>query len=317
MTTQQQILDFYATPGPMTSGGKYSALLKELPNDVRALVRVVQGLTVHEYVALDFYGFAIPGKRREESHIRLLEGMLDRLLAMDAQPLSVARPVEKRIVGVCHHFMLLLVATLRAKGIPARGRYGFGSYFNPGFFEDHSVCEYWNAAAARWVLVDPQFDEIWQRELKIEHDILDVPRDRLVTAGEIWTRCSKGEADPSKFGIFKGDLRGLWFIAGDIVRDLAALNKLEMLQWDVWGSMPRPNETLQHDQLAFFDRLAQLSRQPDASFDELRKIYAEDDRLHVPSTVFNAVLNRPEVILTAPPVDSEILPRSDKPKKRA
>ena len=39
-----------------------------------------------------------------------------------------------------------------------------------------------------------------------------------------------------------------------------------------------------------------FSRDSDASFDELRKLYAENDRLHVPATVFNAALNRPELL---------------------
>src|SRR5256886_10418127 len=53
------------------------------------------------------------------------------------------------------------------------------SYFNPGFFEDHVVCEYWNAAEQRWVLVDPQLDEVWRKKLKLENNCLDFPRDRL------------------------------------------------------------------------------------------------------------------------------------------
>ena len=78
-------------------------------------------------------------QRKSESHIRRIDQMLNRLLAQDAQPLTVARPPEKRLVGVCHHFTLFLVSMLRAKGVPARARFGFGSYFNPGYFEDHSV----------------------------------------------------------------------------------------------------------------------------------------------------------------------------------
>jgi hypothetical protein len=123
-----------------------------------------------------------------------------------------------------------------------------------------------------------------------------VPPDRFLIAADAWAQCRAGDADPSKFGIFKGDLRGLWFIAGSLVHDVAALNKMEMLQWDVWGAMPRPNEPLQDDQLAFFDRLAALTRAPDSSFAELRNLYEQDDRLRLPATVFNAVLNRPEAI---------------------
>jgi len=46
-----------------------------------------------------------------------------------------------------------------------------------------------------------------------------------------------------------------------------------------------------------FDRLAELTRDPDAAFAELTAAYAGDARLHVPATVYNAVLNRPEPVL--------------------
>jgi hypothetical protein len=292
----QRILDFYAEPTTLTSAQEYASLLAELPDDVEKLTHIVQGLAIHEYAARDFYGVEVPDDRKSESHFRSLERMLEQILAINDQPLSIARPPDQRLFGVCHHFALLLVAILRAKGIAARVRFGFGSYFNPGFFEDHSLCEYWNLDEARWVLVDPQFDEVWCRELHIEHDVLDVPRDHFLTAGEAWASCQAGQNDPAQFGIFKGDLRGLWFVAGSLVRDLAALNKQELLQWDTWGAMPRRDEVLQGHRLTFFDRVAALSRAPDASFDELRALYQADERLRVPTTVFNAVLNQTEVI---------------------
>ena len=72
------------------------------------------------------------------------------------------------------------------------------------------------------------------------------------------------KTDPAKFGIGFVNLRGLWYIAGNLVRDVAALNKMEMLPWDVWGAQSRPDEELNDDQLAFFDRIAALTREPDA-----------------------------------------------------
>jgi hypothetical protein len=271
-------------------------LLTELPDDVEKLTHIVQGLAIHEYAARDFYGVEVSDERKRESHLRSVERMLEQIVALDDRPLSVARPPAQRLVGVCHHFALLLVAMLRAKGVPARVRFGFGSYFNPGFFEDHSLCEYWNLDEARWVLVDPQFDEVWCRELNIEHEVLNVPRGHFLTAGDAWASCQAGQNDSAHFGTFKGDLRGLWFVAGSLVRDLAALNKQELLQWDTWGAMPRRDEALQGPSLTFFDRVAALSRNPDAAFDELRTLYETDARLRVPTTVFNALLNRPETI---------------------
>jgi hypothetical protein len=92
------------------------------------------------------------------------------------------------------------------------------------------------------------------------------------------------------------NLAGYWWIAANLLRDVAALNNMEMLPWDVWGAMPRPDEPIDDERLALFDRLAELTRDPDTAFAELTAAYA-DDRLRVPDTVYNAVLNRSEPVL--------------------
>jgi hypothetical protein len=279
----------------MTTAVRYAARLSTLPGDVAALARVAQGLAIHEYTA-SAYGVTIPEIRKSESSIRSLDRMLDRLLAEDTRPLTEARPPEKRLVGVCNHFAVLMVGMLRAKGVPARARWGFGAYFNPPFFEDHVLGEYWSSDESRWVRVDAQLDEVFRKVAKLDFDPLDVPPDRFVIAGDAWGLCRAGQADPSKFGIFKGDLRGLWFIGCSLIKDVAALNKMEMLPWDVWGAMPAPGTQLHEDQLRYFDRLAALTRAPDTFFEELRRLYESDDRLRVPAMVFNAMLERHQVV---------------------
>ena len=102
--------------------------------------------------------------------------------------------------------------------------------------------------------------------------------------------CRDGRADAAAFGIL--DLHGLWFIAGNVIRDVAALNNHEMLPWDVWGAMAQSDAALD---LPFFDRLAELSHAPDEHHDELRAVY-QDKRIAVPGTVFNAVLNRSDPV---------------------
>ena len=293
MTTRQEILNFYTSLVAIPSGSKYASTFNELPSDVASLARVVQGLLLHEHAA-PAYGVALSDERRGESHIRSVERMLDRLLVRNSQPLAITRPVDARLVGVCRHFTVLLVAMLRAQGVPARARCGFGSYFNPGHFYDHWVCEYWNTAQERWIRVDAQLDDVQRAVLKVDFDVLDVPHDRFIIAGDAWAQYRACEADPAKFGIF--DMCGVWFIAGNVIRDVAALNNMEMLPWDVWGAMPQPDGSLHNDQLEFFDRLAAITRAPDSSFVELRTLYAEDDCLRVPASVFNARLNRPESV---------------------
>ena len=117
-----------------------------------------------------------------------------------------------------------------------------------------------------------------------------------MVAGDAWARCRKGEADPTKFGIEFVNLRGLWYIAGNVVRDIAALNKVELLPWDIWGAQPRPDEELNDDQLTFFDQISALTHEPDTSFDELRRLFESDNRLRVPAVVFNSLRNQSEEI---------------------
>jgi hypothetical protein len=288
-------LDFYAEPATMSGAGHHTQALAKLPDDVGALAEIIQGLAIHQYMA-EAYGFKVPEARKAESHLRHADGILDRIVALDDRPLMAARPPEKRVVGVCHHFALLMTALLRAKGIPARYRCGFGAFFNPPYFEDHVLCEYWNAAQARWVQVDPQLDAVWRGALKYKFDPLDVPRDQFLQTADAWTLCRSGKADPARFGIFVGDLRGLWFVAASLIRDAAALAKVEMLPWDCWGIMPHPGQELDAGQLAFFDRLAALTADPDRSHQALRALCEKDERVRVPKTVFNALLNRPEPV---------------------
>ena len=83
-------------------------------------------------------------------------------------------------------------------------------------------------------------------------------------------------------------------MAVSVIRDLAALCKVETLPWDVWGAMPQPGATLDGSQHAYFDRLVALAFDPDANLDELRQLYEDDAGLRVPLIVVNALLQRPE-----------------------
>ena len=89
-------------------------------------------------------------------------------------------------------------------------------------------------------------------------------------------------------------MRGLWFVAGNVLRDFASLNNEEMLPWDVWGPMSATDAELTPDKLALFDRLAALTLDVDRRFAELRALYNGDATLRVPAEVFNADRKRNE-----------------------
>jgi Transglutaminase-like superfamily len=292
-----RMLEYYASQSAFSTPGRHAALFDALPSEPAGIARAVQGLVIYEHVAEPFYGCPLPAERGAESHIRPLERMIGAILALDGRPLDVPRQPERRLVGICRHFMLLAVAIFRHHGVPARGRGGFGAYFNPGKFEDHWVCEYWKADEGRWALLDAQFDEVFIRNLAIRHDVLDLPRRQFLSAPDAWRECRGGELDPDLFGIEFSRLRGRWFIAGSLVRDLATLNGCEVLPWDIWGAQPNRNAALSADELAFFDEIASLTADPDANFEVLRRRFAEDANLRLPETVFNALRRREERLL--------------------
>jgi len=277
-------LHYFATPGPMTTPGPYADLFDPLPTDIGALCRVVQGLMIHVFWAKR-YGVELDEARREEVQLRPVDQKLERIMALDSRPLTESRPPETRLVGNCRDFSVLLTAMLRHQGVPARARCGFGRYFLPNHFEDHWVGEYWNTAEERWVLVDAQLDALQQGVLEPPFDPLDVPRDQFITGGQAWQMCRAGEADPETFGIH--DMHGLWFVRGNFVRDVAALNKVELLPWDLWGLayVEGGDEALSAADRAALDEMAVLTAGDAPQFDRVRQLYEGDDRWRVPPVI--------------------------------
>ena len=88
-------------------------------------------------------------------------------------------------------------------------------------------------------------------------------------------------------------MHGLWFIAGNVIRDVAALNNREMLPWDVWGA--HDPDRCRDSTCPSSTSSPRSSHAPDRHFGELRAAY-KDKRVAVPGTVFNAVLNRPDPV---------------------
>lgn len=283
-------LSFFTEPGVMTDPGRYAELLDTLPRDIPSLCSAVQGLMIHVFWA-ERYGVTLPAERKAEVQLRSVREKLERILRLDPAPLTVKRQPERRLVGNCRDFSLMLTAILRRQGVPARARCGFGRYFIPGHYEDHWACEYWNAAENRWVLVDAQLDELQRGVLGIQFDPADVPRGRFVTGGKAWRLCRSGEADPDTFGIF--EMKGLWFVRGDFVRDVASINGMELLPWDSWGLADLPDDRLTADDISLLDRTAVLAEDDVPDFASLRRLYLEEPRLSVPPVITSYVDGRP------------------------
>ncbi|CAM3792153.1 transglutaminase domain-containing protein [Kibdelosporangium persicum] len=274
----------------LTSPGRNAGLFDALPQDIEGLTAVGHGLLIHEHLA-HFYDVELSEQDRETVHIRPVEELLSAIVGEDDRPLGVARSPGERTAANCRHFTVLLVSILQSRGISARARCGFGSYFTEGSHEDHWVCEYWNGS--RWVLVDSQIDDVQKEKFPIDFDVTDVPRDKFLTAGTAWQLCRAGEKDPDTFGLSFLNETGYWWIAGNMMRDAAALLGTPLLPWDAWGIMPEPADPVD---MAFFDHLATLTEHPGAPTDELKRLLAHDERIRVPAKVLNTARHREEAI---------------------
>lgn len=274
-------LAYYAEHGTISDPASFARQLQKLPSDISPLCGIVQGLLIHVFWA-ERYGEKISQERKAEVGIRHVETILEKIQRIDGGPITESRPLDKRFVGNCRTFSVLLTAMLRSQGIPARARCGFGRYFTKGWFEDHWVCEYWNQDQSRWIMVDAQLDEFQCRALKVKFDPLDVPRDRFIVGGKAWLSCRNDETHPDKFGIF--DMRGLWFIRGNLVRDVASLNKVELLPWDGWGLIDHEDSDISSEELTFLDNVALMTFDK-VDFFGIQEAYETSEGLAVPQVI--------------------------------
>jgi hypothetical protein len=291
-----EVLANYTQPGPLTDAGAHLDALLALPSDLPSLLAAVQGVLVHQDLA-NVYGFAMPDERRVTAHFRSTEPILGRILEEDPRPLTEPRTPDRRIACTCRTFSLIAVAAMRAHGIPARARCGFGNYFDPGWHIDHWVAERWNGK--EWILSDAQMDPLLTKTIGFDFDPADVPRDRFVVGGQAWIQYRAGELDPNKCGLTIPGEQGAWWIASNLIRDVAALANLELLPWDVWGRMPEPEDAIDADLTALLDDLAAVTADPDTAAGA-RARYEADDRIRVPEQVRNAVRRTAEPVT---PVD--------------
>ena len=92
---------------------------------------------------------------------------------------------------------------------------------------------------------------------------------------------SETHCDPDDFGTYR-DLKGLWFIRDNMIRDLLCLNKIEVFPWDYWGIMSGKRSDPSRDELAALDRIAEVTQAEDPSLSEVRALYETVGCLHTP-----------------------------------
>lgn len=277
----------YATQSPVTDPGDLAGRLDAVSGDLAALQQAARQLVFHYRGDGDFAENGIAAERIAEIDTRYADRMFERLFALHDVPLGSERLPRQRLVGCCRDFTVLFLAIARHKGVPARARVGFATYFTAGWNVDHEIAEVWDAAERRWRLVDPELHEGHRDPTDgAVIDPLDVPADRFIVAPRAWLTCRAGEADPSRFVVDPGlgipQTRGWPYLVHNLLHDLAALNKQEMVLWDSWGLAERSD--LSAEQLDVLDRVAEIMVSGTATVEDLREICSRAE-LRAPSVI--------------------------------
>ncbi len=266
----------YATPGPFTRlDGVPATMLETVADDPVGICWSVHGLVIQPTEA---QAMSLPEGRFATNQTRSATDLVRALLTLDPRPLTMSRSPERRVIGTCRHFAVLSCALLRHRGIRARVRCGFATYFQPEQGVDHWITEYWDQDADQWVRVDSEI---------LGGTVLEHPErltaDEFLSGGEAWQAFRRGQIDASMFGVYGTENWGPAEIRGNVVKDLAALNKVEMLPWDEWGRMTEAYDGKtgpDYDEL--LDTLASACASDDSA--AIAALYS-DDALQVPTDV--------------------------------
>jgi Transglutaminase-like superfamily len=280
---QDLVVNPWCPQSAVTRVGAFGPAIDESPSDLFGLRATSRELVAHYLGASDGTSGPITGERLQEVDARYAEIMFARLLELGAPTLSRKRAPEERIAGCCRDFAALFVAMARHKGIPARVRVGYATYFRPGWYLDHVIAEIWDCDTKRWRLIEPEIGEAMVA--KARFDPLDVPADRFVTGPRAWLAARSGQIDPQLF-VVASDVqvpytRSWLSLRHHLVQDLAALNKLEMLVWDQWGILNEEGPLLHAEML---DQLARVTADPNCSMEEVVE-WSQREGLRVPPTV--------------------------------
>ena len=306
------VLEYYKKSNPLSDIKRYSDKIQVRPNDVGALVKFTQNIIIHD-MWLERYGVKLSPDRVCQQSTPSMEDILELALQLKPGPFSMERSPSEKVIACCREYTTLLCALLRMMDIPARARCGFATYLaKDGYYEDHWICEFWNGT--RWQMIDPQIDDFQlnsirtyantnkdvrsgYREMLLSLDPMDLKENDFISSAKAWRECRNQQANPITFGISADpkmyklkSLYGMWFIRGNLLRDFAALNKVELLPflsglernndyWSSWRLISMKDEELTSYDWELMDHIAVMIANPDQYFEEIMETYQKHEDL--------------------------------------
>lgn len=254
---------YYLRHTSNTDPGRYGYLFDSLGDDIDVLFQAARHVVEHHG---GLNAARIGPHRLAEMDVYRVEDLLGKVAAHGVRDLREDVPLEHKTIGNCVNISKVACGMLRHKGIPARIRYAYCTYFYPRLAHEQTLVEYWLDEQGRWLRGDASMNwpVLRARKIDVEIDFRDVAEHLSKPVAKVWQACRRGEDRFDRYGNY--NRVGMGHVAQKMLHDLACLNQVEMMPWDFgapatffWTSRPL-------DSLAF-DALAE--QMAGASWDEL------------------------------------------------
>lgn len=277
-------LRFWSSQSPISDPGRAADAMRSLPAEPDVLTEISSQLVFHYRADGDWEANGIDADRAEEINLCYAADIFERLLELDPS-LSSERPPVRRVLGCCRDFSTLYASMLRQQGTACRCRVGFASYFDPGWWVDHVAVEVWEGE--RWRMIDPELRATFSAFDGGAMDRLDLRPDRFLTGSQAWVEARAGRLDPARVVVYPllevPQTRGWPQLAHNLVHDIAALNRIELLLWQDWGAS-LVGDPLAPEVAAVLDQAAGATSRSDVTPAVVQQ-WAGHELFRVPETV--------------------------------
>lgn len=275
-------LNYYRQQSVFTDPGEFAALWDAVTPSIVDMKAAITPLLFHYRGDGDWIENGIAQERMAEASLRYTTDMLSCISAISSIEAGADRKPHERMVGCCRDWALLFVSLARHHGFATRSRVGFSAYFMDGWWIDHTIAELWDETEQRWRLIDAELREPWSLASGQQVDPLDISRDIFLPGFDAWREVRTGKHDANRFvvhpDIDEPNLRDIPYLWHNTVLDLAALNRYEMVLWDVWGiDLTEVNP----DGAALLDKVAASETL------EERQEYFDREEFMVPETILS------------------------------
>lgn len=253
--------DSYLAYSDNTDPGNYVKLYEKLPDDLAELCALIKKQLIHPTRIGDFP--ELEGLGSEDTQLYTVKDMLAELVKRNPSGLEASREPKDRLRVSCRFHAMLLSSILKSKKIPARVRVGFAPYLVPPGYDksiDHWICEVWNKDEHRWMLVDPDIQKV------------DFPRSEFEFAGDVWMKV-RNDRDGERYGV--GQWWGREYVKANLLHDLYCVMNNELIYWEGCTLARKSIPSMDKSDLAMLDKIAELLKNPDANYRELKTLFAD------------------------------------------